>query len=55
MPAQFPSNGAKPQKDVKSASLYTGRFFFGLCTNRAPLRGMQTAMMEKFYGGQTTL
>ena len=51
MPAQFPANGGQPQKPVKSAALYTGRFFFGLCTNRSPLRGMQTATMEKFYGG----
>ena len=53
MPAQLSANGAQPQKPTKSASLYTGRFFQGLNTNRSPLRmGGMTWIYEKFYGGQ---
>src|SRR5579863_4925317 len=53
MPAQIPANGGQPQKPTKSASLYTGRFFQGLYTNRSPLRmGGMTWIYEKFYGGQ---
>jgi len=53
MPAQIPANGGQPQKPTKSASLYTGRFFQGLNTNRSPLRmGGMTWIYEKFYGGQ---
>ena len=52
-PAQIPANGGQPQKPTKSASLYTGRFFQGLNTNRSPLRmGGMTWIYEKFYGGQ---
>jgi hypothetical protein len=53
MPAQIPANGGQPQKPTKSAALYTGRFFYGLNTNRSPLRSTVTAMMEKFYGGSS--
>jgi len=53
MPAQFPSNGGQPQKPPKAATLYTGRFFYGLNTNRSPLRGLNTAFVEKFYSGSS--
>ena len=53
MPGQIQANGGQPQKPTKSATLYTGRFYFGLNTNRSPLRGSQTAMVEKFYGGSS--
>jgi hypothetical protein len=51
MANQFQSNGAQPQKNVKSATIYTGRFFYGLNTNRSPLRGLNTALVEHWQGG----
>ena len=52
MPSQLQKEGAQPQKNTKSAALYTGRFFQGIITNRSPLRlGGTTAAQERFYGG----
>ena len=53
MPSQLQASGAQPQKNVRAGTLYTGRFFQGLYTNRSPLRmGGMTWLYEKFYGGQ---
>jgi hypothetical protein len=41
--------GGQPQKSPRYAPIYTGRVFNGLYTNRSPLRGSTSALMETFY------
>ena len=44
-------NGAQPEKPTKFASMYVGRVFSGIWTNRSPLRdAASTRIEEKFYG-----
>ena len=41
--------GGQPQKSPRYAPIYTGRVFNGLYTNRSPLRGAASALLETFY------
>ena len=51
MPNTLQANGAQSLKPVRSAPIYTGRYFNGLYTNRSPLRDARTTRtQEKFYG-----
>ena len=51
MPNQFGQSGGQPQKQTRSAPIYTGRWSSGLWTNRSPLRdGTTSRLQEKFYG-----
>ena len=44
-------NGGQPQKAVRFAPIYTGRWSSGIWTNRSPLRDANTTrLVEKFYG-----
>lgn len=43
------ANGAQPQKQVRSTSLFTSRFFQGIFTNRNPLRSPLGALYGDFY------
>src|SRR5277367_6466977 len=47
--SQIQGAGGQPQKQPKYASLYTGRVFNGLVTNRSPLRGVLPSLYEQFY------
>ena len=47
--SQIQGAGGQPQKQPKYASIYTGRVFNGLYTNRSPLRGSLPSMYEQFY------
>ena len=51
MPNNTGLAGGQPQKQVRFAPLYTGRWSSGLWTNRSPLRDAATSrIVEKFYG-----
>lgn len=51
MPNLLGLAGAQPQKQVRFAPIYTGRWYSGLWTNRSPLRDATTTRIsEKFYG-----
>lgn len=44
-------SGGGPQKEVRWAPIYTGRWSSGIWTNRSPLRDANTTRLtEKFYG-----
>lgn len=48
--SQLAAGGGQPQKQPKYASIYNGRFFNGLNTNRSPLRAASSShIYEKFY------
>jgi len=51
MPNLLGLAGAQPQKQVRFAPIYTGRWSSGIWTNRSPLRDAATTrIVEKFYG-----
>jgi hypothetical protein len=44
-------SGAQPERQVRFAPIYTGRWYSGIWTNRSPLRDANTTrIVEKFYG-----
>lgn len=51
MPNLLGLAGAQPQKQVRFAPVYTGRWSSGIWTNRSPLRDATTTRtVEKYYG-----
>lgn len=51
MPNNLGLNGGQPQKAVRFAPIYTGRWSSGIWTNRSPQRDANTTrLVEKFYG-----
>jgi hypothetical protein len=51
MPNDLVLNGGQPQKAVRFAPIYTGRWSSGIWTNRSPQRDANTTrLVEKFYG-----
>src|ERR1035437_4732981 len=51
MPNPLAIAGGQPQKQVRFAPIYTGRWSSGIWTNRSPLRDANTTRIsEKYYG-----
>jgi hypothetical protein len=51
MPSNLGLAGSTPQKQVRFAPIYTGRWSSGIWTNRSPMRDATTnRITEKFYG-----